>query len=89
MSKGVKHWIGGYRAQGGSKPWTGMWRWTDGSPFSYVKWDKYGNPSGDGTNLESSNLNAWNDLSGTTIKRPFVCKCRYVKLLRNKHYFQR
>ena len=76
MSKGVRHWIGGYRAQGGSKPWTGMWRWTDGSPFTYVKWEaEWGNPSGDGTKLENI-LNAWNDISGTFWKRPFVCKCR-------------
>ena len=86
MSKGVTHWIGGYRAQGGSKPWTGMWRWTDGSPFTYAKWIDV-NPSGDGTKLESRPINAWNDLSGA-YKRPFVCKCRYMNLLRNNHYFQ-
>ena len=86
MSKGVKHWIGGYRAQGGSKPWTGMWRWTDGSPFTYAKWS-YSNPSGDGTKLESVPI-SFNDLSGKN-KRTFVCKCRYMNLLRNNNYFQR
>ena len=61
-------------------------RWTDGSPFTYAKWIDV-NPSGDGTKLESRPINAWNDLSGA-YKRPFVCKCRYMNLLRNNHYFQ-
>ena len=30
IAKGKEFWTGGYRAAGGSKPWTGMWKWSDG-----------------------------------------------------------
>jgi len=31
-------WTGGCRSPGGSRPWTGLWRWTDGSKWIYESW---------------------------------------------------
>ena len=33
-------WVGGFRlsSSGGSKPWTGQWKWSDNSPFNYYNW---------------------------------------------------
>ena len=34
-----RFWTGGYRAAGGTKPWTEMWKWTDGSAFNFAGWN--------------------------------------------------
>jgi len=38
--RALGYWLGGYRTRGGSKPWTGMWKWIDNSPFNYDNWNK-------------------------------------------------
>ena len=77
-----KHiWTGGYRAAGGSKPWTGMWKWSDGSSFSFSKWGK-GEPNNHGVQDELfivsnwGKKGVWNDLY-ESYQIPFACKCRY------------
>ena len=74
-------WIGGYRAPGGVRPWTGMWKWTDGSDFNYTNWSvKENEPNNHNNNGEYYiTVNwfgpwKWNDLGGDH-KFAYVCKC--------------
>ena len=82
-------WVGGFRlsSSGGSKPWTGQWKWSDESPFNYYNWSD-GEPNN--VNVVDFNImvypdgtrkGKWNDDMGST-PRPFVCeyKLRYIHL---------
>ena len=80
MPTGVRAmWIGGFRSPGGRKPWNGMWRWKDGSRFSYAKWHRPEQPNNLGTgkeyNIEMLSGGEWNDIDAKHAA-PFMCKCR-------------
>ena len=88
--RGHRVWIGGYRESGGSPPWTGVWKWTDGIHFkSYKDLSENGaSPSGFYKEKEELNIEIIpidggiiNDRNGED-KIPFVCKSRSVE-----HYF--
>ena len=79
---GKVFWTGGYRAAGGSYPWTGMWKWSDGSSFTFTNWGKGGlnNPAKYSQHFISSNWEkwgVWDDNDQEKHNYPFVCKCRY------------
>ena len=81
---GNRVWIGGYRESGGSSPWTGAWKWTDGTHFKSYKNLSYNgeSPSGFYDGKEELNIEIIpahggfiNDRNGEA-KLSFVCKSR-------------
>ena len=79
LAHGEQFWTGGRRNAGGHRPWSGMWRWSDGSPFIYTNWH-HNEPNNAGRQDELfidigfQNKLTWNDHpNGESLS--FVCKC--------------
>ena len=52
---------------------SGLWRWTDGTPFNYTNWQP-GQPSGDGLHMEMSLEANWNDVDGIFFRKAAICQ---------------
>ena len=61
-------WVGGFKDIA-----TGVWKWMDGTPFSYDNW-AVKQPNGDGNHIELQPWNKmWNDLEEYTEKH-YLCQ---------------
>ena len=86
MKRLKSFWTGGYRDAGGAKPWSGMWKWTDGSDFNFSKWHR-GQPDarrGDEFYIHIENDSkdgfSWSAFHNNRGYYNYVCKCQYSGL---------
>ena len=66
-------WIGGYR-EAGEKPW--VWKWTDGSPFEFTKWQPNqpdGRPANGLAIFMRPGNGKWKDTNDAQ-KRAYICE---------------
>ena len=68
-------WIGGYKSEG-------TWKWSDGSAFSFTKWDTaHGQPSGNGENNMLLAKDGFHDVHDSDF--PFICQFQFGTLIIN------
>jgi len=73
LANGKAFWTGGLRESGGSRPWTGMWKWSDGSEFNYTNWHPSEPNSARQQRIQGNYGSKWDDNQASAI-RPFVCE---------------